>query len=224
MPATSTPQLLGRRALGPTGLAFASLLLPSPAALAQPVPLPPTPAQTTGPFYPVDWLGDADADLVRMTGEAAQAQDTVTHLRGRVLDTNGAPVPGALVEIWQCDARGHYRHPNDRQANREATRDVAFQGRGRLAVGPDGGFAFRTIRPVAYPGRTPHIHVAVMAAGRRAPLVTQLYVAGEPLNERDGLFNSLRDPRQRDAVLMQLEPANSIEPGSLLARRDIVLG
>ena len=224
MPATRTPQLPGRRSLGQTGLAIASLvLLPPAAASAQPTAparLPPTPPQTTGPFYPVDWLGDVDADLVRMTGEAAQAQGIVTHLRGRVLDTGGAPLPGALVEIWQCDALGRYRHPNDRKDGR----DTAFQGRGRMATGTDGGFAFRTIRPVAYPGRTPHIHMAVLAAGRREPLVTQLYVAGEPLNERDGLFNRLRDPRQRDAVLLRLEPAGGIEPQALLARRDIVLG
>lgn len=221
MPSPITPHLIGRRVLESAGLAMASLtLLPVTDAVAQPTLLPATPRQTTGPFYPLDWSGDVDADLVRLAGEAAQAQGTVTHLRGRVLNVRGEPVPGAVMEIWQCDAFGHYRHPRDRQEGR----DAGFQGRGRVAVDADGGFAFRTIRPVPYPGRTPHIHVTVAAPGRREPLVTQLYVAGEPLNERDGLFNALRDPRQRDAVLLRLEPADRIEPGALLAMRDIVLG
>ncbi len=222
MPSPITPRLVGRRALGSTGLALASFAaLPPVRAAAQPVPLSATPRQTPGPFYPVDWSGDADADLVRVAGEAARAQGTVTHLRGRVLDARGEPIGGAVIEIWQCDAFGRYRHPRDRQDGR----DAAFQGRGRVAAGPDGGFAFRTIRPVPYPGRAPHIHVAVAAPGRREPpLVTQFYVADEPLNGRDGLFNSLRDPRQRDAVLLRLEPADRVEPGALLAVRDIVLG
>ncbi len=124
------------------------------------------------------------------------------------------------MEIWPCDASGRYRHPRDRQDGR----DAGFQGRGRAVAGPDGAYAFRTIRPVPYPGRTPHIHVAVAAPGREAPLVTQFYIADEPLNGRDGLFNSLRDPRQREAVLLRLEPADRIEPGAFLAGRDIVLG
>ena len=219
---TTTPFLLGRRGLGATGFAFASLALLSPRAFAQPMQparLSPTPRQTAGPFYPVDWSGDADADLVRVAGEAAWAQGVVTHLRGRVLDARGEPVAGAAVEIWQCDAHGRYRHPRDRANGR----DAGFQGRGRAVAGADGAFAFRTIRPVAYPGRTPHIHAAVAAPGREV-LVTQFYVAGEPLNARDGLFTSLRDPAQRDAVLLRLEAADRIEPGALLAARDIVLG
>jgi len=223
MPSPITPRLVGRRALASAGLAAASTaLLPAARPAAQPgAPSPATPRQTPGPFYPVDWSGDADADLVRVAGEAARAQGTVTHLRGRVLDARGEPIGGAVVEIWQCDAFGRYRHPRDRPEGR----DAAFQGRGRVAAGPDGAFAFRTIRPVPYPGRTPHIHVAVAVPGRREPpLVTQLYVAGEPLNERDGLFNALRDPRQREAVLLRPEPADRIETGALLAGRDIVLG
>lgn len=227
MPFPITPRLVGRRsALGSAaGLAAASLgpgRLSGPAA-AQPsaAPLPATPRQTPGPFYPPDWSGDADADLVRVAGAEAQALGTVTHLRGRVLDARGRPVEGAVVEIWQCDANGLYRHPRDRPG----ARDPGFQGRGRAATGTGGAFAFRTIRPVPYPGRTPHIHVLVAAPGpRQPPLATQFYVAGEPLNERDGLFNALRDPREREAVLMRLEPADRIEPGALLATRDIVLG
>jgi protocatechuate 3,4-dioxygenase beta subunit len=220
MPQPTTPSLPGRRIVA-SGLVATALGagMPGRAGLAQGVPLPPTPRQTAGPFYPVDWSGDADADLVPVAGEAARAQGVLTHLRGRVLDARGAPVPDAVVEIWQCGAFGRYRHPRDRQDGR----DPDFQGRGRVATGPDGGYAFRTIRPVPYPGRTPHIHVAVLAPVR-APLVTQSYLAGEPLNGRDRLFPALRDPRQREAVLLHLEPAGRIETGALLAGRDIVLG
>jgi protocatechuate 3,4-dioxygenase beta subunit len=125
-----------------------------------------------------------------------------------------------VVEIWQCDAFGRYRHRRDRAEGR----DPGFQERGRVAMGPDGGYAFRTIRPVPYPGRTPHIHVAVVPGQGREPLVTQFYVAGETLNERDGLFNSLREPRQREAVLLRLEPADRTELGAFFAGHDIVLG
>jgi len=206
--------------LGSAGLAAASLaLLRAPGAAAQDGAPTVTPPQVTGPFYPVDWSGDADTDLVRVVGEAAQAQGTVTHLRGRVLDPRGRPVEGAVVEIWQCDASGLYRHPNDRPG----LRDPGFQSRGRSAVGPDGGFAFRTIRPVAYPGRTPHIHASVAAPGRRAPLVTQLYVAGEPQNARDGVLRSIRDPNARESVIVRLDPADDLEAGGLKGTFDIVL-
>jgi protocatechuate 3,4-dioxygenase beta subunit len=220
MPLPIRPSLLGRRLLV-SGLAATAVgpLITGTVGLAQTTSLLPTPRQTAGPFYPVDWSGDADADLVQVSGEAARAQGVVTHLRGHVLDARGELVPGTVVEIWQCDVFGRYRHPRDRADGR----DPGFQGRGRAATGPDGSYAFRTIRPVPYPGRTPHIHVAVMTPGR-VPVVTQFYVAGEPLNERDGLFNALRDPRQREAVLLRLGPADRIETGALLASRDIVLG
>jgi protocatechuate 3,4-dioxygenase beta subunit len=215
-----TPSLASRRAVLAVGLG-AVPLLGSSRAVGQPAAPPVvTPRQAAGPFYPLDWSGDADADLVRVTGEAAEAVGTVAHLRGHVLDARGAPVAGAVVEIWQCDAGGRYRHPRDRG---EARRDPGFQGRGRATTGAEGEFAFRTIRPVAYPGRAPHIHVLVAAPGRRDPLVTQLYVAGEPLNERDGLFSALREPRQREALLLRFEPADRIEPGALMARRNLVL-
>ena len=143
----------------------------------------------------------------------------MTHLRGRVPDARGAPVAGAIFEIWQCDTFGRYRHPRDRQDGR----DPRFQGHGRIVAGPDGAYAFRTIRPVACTGRTPHIHAAIVAPGRE-PLVTQFYTEGETLNSRDRLFNALRDERQRDAVMLRLERADRIETGALLANRDIVLG
>lgn len=178
----------------------------------------PTPRQSLGPFYPVDWAGDADSDLVRVTGEAARALGQVAHIRGRIVDRAGRPLSGAKVEIWQCDANGVYRHPRDR-----GNRDAGFQGRGRMLASGDGEWAFRTIRPVPYPGRTPHIHFRVLAPDG-CELVTQLYVAGEPLNERDFLLNAIRDPRERERIIARFDPADRIESGALLANFEIVIG
>lgn len=179
-----------------------------------------TPRQTAGPFYPPDWSGDADWDLVRVTGEAARAQGRVTHLAGRVTDIGGAPIAGARVEIWQCDANGRYHHPGD--AGRGRPLDRGFQGRGHAITDSGGGYRFRTIRPVPYPGRTPHIHFRVQAAGR-PDLVTQMYVEGEPGNESDFLLRRIRDPRERAAVIVRLNPADRIETGALAGTFDIVM-
>jgi protocatechuate 3,4-dioxygenase beta subunit len=195
----------------------AALLLPLPALAQTRVA---TPAQMQGPYYPATFPADTDADLVRVQGAAAQAMGTVAHLRGRVMDVAGNPVAGAQVEIWQCDAQGIYRHP--RAANTDRF-DPNFQGYGRVLTDATGAYAFRTLRPAAYPGRTPHIHVQVTRPGR-AVFITQFYVAGEPLNERDGLLNRIRDARAREAVILPFLPADRIEQGALLAQGDIVLG
>ena len=179
-----------------------------------------TPQQTEGPFYPVALPADDDNDLVQVRGQQARAMGTVLHLQGRVLHPDGSPVGGALVEIWQSDASGFYDHPS--QSGRER-RDSAFQGYGRTATGADGSYSFRTLKPVAYPGRTPHIHVIV--GGRGRGLTTQFYIAGEPQNERDFLFRAAAaDPRQRERIEMKLAPANGLEPGALATSMDIVVG
>ncbi len=208
-----TASLDRRRLLG--GLAALGLATPAGAA----GPLVPTPAQTEGPFYPVTIPADHDFDLVRVQGAAARAMGTVLHLAGRVLDRHGRPLPEALVEIWQCDARGVYRHP---RAPGQELADPGFQGFGRSLAAGEAGFRFRTIRPVPYPGRTPHIHVAVLVPGT-GRLVSQLYLAGEPLNERDALFRSIRDPSARERVLLRLADGGTIEPEALAARVDLVL-
>jgi protocatechuate 3,4-dioxygenase, beta subunit len=180
-------------------------------------PLPATPRQSAGPFYPRPLPLETDADLVRMAGAADPAIGTVTHVSGRVLDRSGAPIVDSLVEIWQCDALGRYRHPRD-----PGPRDEGFQGYGRVRTNGDGAYRFRTIRPVPYPGRTPHIHFAVTVPGG-TPWTTQMYVAGEPLNERDFLLAQVRDPAARARLLVDLEPAPDIEPAALAGRFDIVL-
>jgi protocatechuate 3,4-dioxygenase beta subunit len=143
-----------------------------------------TPAQTEGPFYPVALPADTDADLLR-NGRLAYAQGQPAWVDGVVTDLDGKAVSGAQVEIWQCDHAGHYHHPGD-----GGRADAAFQGFGRVTVGSDGRYRFRTIKPVPYTGRTPHIHVKVKLA-RRELLTTQLYVEGDPNNERDFLWRNL---------------------------------
>lgn len=180
--------------------------------------LAPTPRQTEGPFYPVDWAGDVDNDLVVVRGEAAKALGQVAHVAGRVLGSDGKPVGDAVVEIWQCDANRRYLHPGD-MSFFGSGRDKGFQGRGRTPTAADGAYRFRTIRPVAYGGRAPHIHFRVKRNGRDV-LTTQLYVAGDPHNERDGL---LTRERNRDAIVRPFTPANGIEDGALAAIFDIRL-
>jgi protocatechuate 3,4-dioxygenase, beta subunit len=202
---------LSRRAL--LAVAGAAALPPCRAAWAA----MPTPPQTEGPFYPTELPADTDSDLVRVIGAAAGAMGQVTHVMGRVLDRQGRPLSGALVEIWQCDANGRYRHPGDRGG----WHDPGFQGFGRALTDPGGGYRFRTIRPVAYSGRTPHIHVKVLR-GRSELLTTQMYVAGEPLNARDGLYRRLA-PGERERVTVALRPASEIEGGALAGTFEIVV-
>ena len=195
--------------------AAAGLLMAAPtAALA----LVPTPRQASGPFYPNRIPLDHDTDLTRVAGQSRAAAGTPTQVFGRVLNDSGRPLVGAIVELWQCDARGFYHHPRDRGGRA----DPAFQGYGRTLADDQGGYRFRTIRPVSYPGRTPHIHFAVtVPEGGR--LTTQMYVAGEPDNARDGLLNRIRDPEQRASVIVPLERDAALEPDGLVGRFDIVL-
>jgi protocatechuate 3,4-dioxygenase beta subunit len=146
----------------------------------------------------------------------------VLHLGGRLLEPDGRPVPGAQIEIWQCDASGVYHHPRDPRG----PADPDFQGFGATTSAADGGYRFRTIEPVAYPGRTPHIHFTISGPGFER-LTTQMYLAGHPQNARDGLYRRL-DPRAQDLVTVELVAAPALEPSATGAIKsatfDIVLG
>ena len=202
-----------RRLILSAGLSAAALLPAVPALAA----LKPTPRQTRGPFYPAKFPLDTDNDLVRHKGRAARAMGDVTHLYGRVLDTDGKPIKGARVEIWQCDAGGIYHHPGDIDRGKP---DRNFQSYGRTNAAADGGYRFRTIKPVPYPGRTPHIHIAVQAPGHRE-LVTQMYVKDHPLNGRDGIFLDAGGTAAN--ISAAFVPAPELEKAALKARFDIVL-
>jgi protocatechuate 3,4-dioxygenase beta subunit len=188
---------------------------------ARPAALPATPAQTAGPFYPLAFPADSDNDLVQIAGHGGTAKGTVAFVTGHILDPTGRPVSGARVEIWQCDANGRYHSVHDSRADRPA--DENFQGYGQTTTDAAGSYRFRTIRPVPYPGRTPHIHFAV--SGAEFPrFTTRMYVAGEPLNDHDGVLMGIRDPAVRSRLIVPLRPAPETETGALAATFDIVLG
>ena len=206
------------RTLDRRGFFAAALSATGAVALPHPVwaALAPTPRQTPGPFYPLSLPLDADADLVTVGGRPAPAQGIVTHVVGRVLEPGGRGFPTRASR--QCDALGHYHHPLD-----GGGADPNFQGYGATVADRDGFYRFRTIRPVAYPGRTPHVHFALAGPGFER-FTTQMYVAGEPRNDGDFVLSRIRDPAARARVIVPLEPADALEPGALLGRFDVVVG
>ena len=157
--------------------------------LAQGQALRPTPSQTEGPYYPVALPADTDGDLLR-NGTARYAKGQAAWITGTVTDTRGTPLAGGVVEIWQCDQDGHYHHPGD-----GGRADPTFQGFGKVTLGKDGGYRFRTLKPAPYSGRTPHIHVKVKLDGQEL-LTTQFYVQGDPGNARDFLWRRLGEEGQ----------------------------
>ena len=162
----------------------------------------PTPETTDGPYYPLKISNDFDNDLAKTTGSGQEAAGEMLYLTGQVLNLAGQPLADARVEIWQCDANGVYHHIDDRSYT---LRDKAFQGFGYVMADQMGRFSFRTIVPVPYPGRTPHIHINVYD-NNSARLTTQLYLEGHRQNELDFLLHILRLAERRQ-VEMRLTPA-----------------
>jgi protocatechuate 3,4-dioxygenase beta subunit len=191
-----------------------------PGLFAEQLALTPTPRQTEGPFYPNKLPLDTDNDLIIVNDSITPAVGEITHLSGRILDARGNPVRNALVEIWQVDAKAVYLHTAD---SGRKSRDENFQGFGRFLTGSTGEYYFRTIKPVPYPGRTPHIHFKVKKGGKEL-LTTQCYIKGHPGNERDGVYRGIRDAKAREAVTVEFAPLQESKIGELAARFDIVLG
>jgi protocatechuate 3,4-dioxygenase beta subunit len=179
-----------------------------------------TPAQTEGPFYPNKLPLDTDNDLLIINDTITPAVGEITHLSGRILDAKGNPVRNALVEIWQVDNNGAYLHTEDSRHN---LLDKNFQGYGRFLTGSTGEYYFRTIKPVKYPGRTPHIHFKIRKQSKEL-LTTQCYIKGDPNNEKDGIYKSIGDAKARESVTIDFSPLPNSKLGELLAQFDIVLG
>jgi len=173
--------------------------------------LAPTPSDAEGPFYPRTLPPDRDGDLTRVAGRGGVAQGTPLYLAGTVRRTDGTPLPGTTVELWQCDALGVYHHVGATEPQ-----DENFQGYGVVVAAADGRYAFTTIRPVAYPGRPPHLHFRLTPKSGQG-LTTQLYVRG------DGGPTSMSVGRDRDRLSLTLAPAPGREPGALAAEFDFVL-
>lgn len=179
-----------------------------------------TPSQTEGPFYPNKMPLDVDNDLVIIKGTTTPALGVVTHLTGKILDLSGNPIKNATIEIWQVDNNAVYLHSGSDDFE---NRDKNFQGFGRFETDSTGAYRFRTIKPVSYPGRTPHIHVMVKK-GDKHLLTTQLYVAGEKQNDRDGVLLGIRDERARKSVISAFTPMKGSKVGELEATFNIHLG
>ena len=169
-------------------IACTPFILWLPGANAQKKLLP-TPSQPEGPFYPREFPEETDADLMHYGG--ASAKGALLELKGRVSGTDGSPVANAVVEIWQCDADGHYRY--DAASMRAA--DHGFQGFGKTVTDNSGHYRFITMRPVPYPGRPPHVHMRIMRDGKHL-LTTQMYVKGDGA-EKDPFIARLPDAARR---------------------------
>lgn len=186
-----------------------------PASLnAQTTALQPTPQDALGPFYPPRWSGEIDSDLLAFAGKSF-GKGTPLALTGQVLSTNGKALNNAIVEIWQTDDTGKYRHPGD---DGEGPAERGFQGYGRALADSDGRYRFRTIKPVLYGGRPPHVHFKVVAPGHRN-LVTQMYFAGESTERGFGFGFS----RERERLTVRPTPQRDGEREGLAVRFDLVL-
>ena len=209
-----------RRHFLATGLALPAAYWLSPGAFAE--DLTRTPKQTEGPFYPDKLPLDTDNDLILINDKLTPAVGEIAHLTGKILDAKGNPLSGAVVEIWQCDGNGVYLHSGDSKG-KQKQQDKNFQGFGRFLTGKSGEYYFRTIKPVPYPGRTPHIHFKIKK-GKDELLVTQMYVAGNAGNERDGIYRSITDKKSRESITVDFTKIKDSKAGELGARFDIVLG
>jgi protocatechuate 3,4-dioxygenase beta subunit len=207
-----------RRVFFRRSLAFGAAMYTTRGAFAD--ELVRTPAQTEGPFYPNKLPLDTDNDLIIVNDGITPAVGDVTHLSGRILDARGNPLRNALVEIWQVDGNAVYLHTGSSNSDK---RDGNFQGFGRFLTGSSGEYYFRTIKPIPYPGRTPHIHFKIRKSGKEL-LTTQCYIKGHPGNERDGVYRGIRDAKAKESVTVEFAPLKESHIGELAARFDIVLG
>jgi protocatechuate 3,4-dioxygenase, beta subunit len=195
------------------------------APLRPPIRLDHTLSELTGPGFAGGWAGPECADLTTQHSGAPLGERMI--LEGRILDEDGRPVPGTLVELWQCNAAGRYRHAVDQH---DAPLDPNFTGAGQVVSGADGAYRFVTIKPGAYPWRNApnawrpaHIHFGVFGSGFAARLMTQMYFPGDPLLAYDAIFQSTPEPAARERLIARYDPATGTAEWALGYRFDIVL-
>jgi protocatechuate 3,4-dioxygenase beta subunit len=178
-----------------------------------------------GPVFGGDDLAPSDNDLTRQHGGEPLGERILVH--GRVLDTDGRPLPGALVEVWQANAAGRYLHEVDQHP---APLDPNFSGAGRVLTDEDGRYSFTTVKPGAYPWRNhpnawrpAHIHFSLFGRAFEQRLVTQMYFPGDPLFPYDPIFNSVRDPRSRELLVARLDLGRTEPEWAIAYEWDVVL-
>lgn len=204
-----------RKALLGIGLGASAFLTPG---LFADVLTNSTPRQTEGPFYPDEMPLDTDNDLLVIGDSITPAVGEVSHLSGTVKNTKGEFVKNALVEIWQVGAKGVYLHTKDDRPGR----DENFQGYGRFLTDSKGRYYFRTVKPVTYPGRAPHIHVAVTLNNKRM-LTSQCYVKGDKRNDKDFIYKRLSKVGQK-LTTVDFAPIKESKANELNAVWDIIIG
>jgi protocatechuate 3,4-dioxygenase, beta subunit len=194
--------------------------------LAPLVPRPLTLSERTGPVAP-DLFAIGPMDLSRTSADAPRATGQLLQISGRVIDEDGSPIPGAVIEIWQANSAGKYIHEMDRH---NAPVDPNFTGEGRLMTDAEGQFQFFSIKPGAYPvlesgwwWRPPHIHFSILGRSWMDRFVTQIFFPGEPLNETDLLLNAVPDRDVRERLIFQFDGTSMGEVNALGFRRDFVL-
>jgi protocatechuate 3,4-dioxygenase beta subunit len=188
-------------------------------------PLPQGLTEITGPVFGHDRVGELDSDLTRQHDGEPLGERIVLH--GRILDGNGRPVPDTLVELWQANAAGRYRHDGDQH---DAPLDPNFDGGGRCLTDSEGNYRFVTIKPGAYPWRNhsnawrpAHIHFSLFGRAFTQRLVTQMYFPGDPLFGQDPIFNSVRDEAARRRMICDFDLDSTVPEWALGYRFDIVL-
>jgi protocatechuate 3,4-dioxygenase, beta subunit len=181
-----------------------------------------TPGQILGPFYPMTRTMNETGDLTRVPGKTGRAEGQILNVMGTVLNGKGEPVRGAKLEVWQSNALGRYAHPSDRNP---APLDPNFEGYGVVTTDDQGAYRFKTIKPAAYPVigtdmvRPAHIHFDIK--GRYDRIVTQMYFAGDPYNDKDRFLQSVGRPERLIAKSVPT-PADA-EPGSQVVVFDLIL-
>jgi len=206
--------------------AYQSTKLRAPALELVEVPL--TLSELTGPGPVISRVTPEDADMTRNAGTGGEAIGQRIIVTGRVLDDDGRPIGGTLVEIWQANAGGRYRHEVDQHPS---PLDPNFSGAGRCLTDPDGCYRFVTIKPGSYPWgnhenawRPQHIHFSVFGRQFTQRLVTQMYFPGDPLMEYDPIATSVRDPKARALLVARFDLETTQPEWALGYQWDIVLG
>jgi protocatechuate 3,4-dioxygenase beta subunit len=190
-----------------------------------PVAIPQTLSEITGPVAGFERFGPLEIDLTMQHSAPAQGERII--VEGRVLDEDARPIPNTLVELWQANAAGRYRHDADQH---DAPLDPNFSGAGRAMTDAEGRYRFVTIKPGAYPWRNhanawrpAHLHFSIFGPSFLTRLITQMYFPGDPLLPYDPIFNSTSDPAARDRMVSSFDFALTRPEWALGYRFDMIV-